>query len=113
MLELHTRGSAAVLGIGDRVGSLEIGKHADFLLVDPADPDTGPVWDPVATYVLACGLRNLKAVYVGGELANREGRSTSALAIEASSQLHNRLRAIAARTSMNLLKPLSSEFGAL
>ena len=68
MLYLHTLGSAEVLHIEDKVGSLEVGKYADFLLVDPRSPDTGPLHDPVASYVLACGLRNLKQVYVGGKL---------------------------------------------
>jgi 5-methylthioadenosine/S-adenosylhomocysteine deaminase len=68
MLYLHTLGSAETLQIADKVGSLEKGKYADFLLVDPKSPDTGPLHDPIATYVLACGLRNLKQVYVGGKL---------------------------------------------
>lgn len=68
MLYLHTLGSAEVLGVADKVGSLEPGKFADFLVVDPHAPDTGPLHDAVATYVLACGLRNLKQVYVGGKL---------------------------------------------
>ncbi|MDB6095668.1 MAG: hypothetical protein JWM32_3230 [Verrucomicrobia bacterium] len=68
MLYLHTLGSAETLQIADKVGSLEPGKFADFLVVDPMDPDTGPVHDPIAHYVLACGLRNLKQVYVGGKL---------------------------------------------
>jgi len=68
MLYLHTLGSAQVLGIADKVGSLEPGKFADFLIVDPRDPETGPLLNPVAHYVYACGLRNLKKVYVGGKL---------------------------------------------
>ncbi len=66
VLRLHTLGSAEVLGVADRVGSLEVGKFADFVVVDHRSPSTGPVWDVLATYVLACGLRNLKQVYVGG-----------------------------------------------
>jgi cytosine/adenosine deaminase-related metal-dependent hydrolase len=68
MLFFHTRGSAEVLKIDDVVGSLAPGRFADFLVVDPRDPDTGPLHDPIATYVLACGQRNLKQVYVGGKL---------------------------------------------
>jgi cytosine/adenosine deaminase-related metal-dependent hydrolase len=68
MLYLHTLGSARVLGIDDKVGSLEAGKYADFLIVDPRDPETGPLLNPVAHYVYACGLRNLQKVYVGGKL---------------------------------------------
>lgn len=69
MLRLHTLGSAEVLNIDDKVGSLEVGKFADFLVVDPRDPDTGPVYEPLATYVLAMNLRNLKQVWVGGKQA--------------------------------------------
>jgi cytosine/adenosine deaminase-related metal-dependent hydrolase len=68
MLFLHTLSSAEVLGIAEDVGSLEVGKFADFIVVDPRSPDTGPVHDVMGTYVLACGLRNLKQVYVGGKL---------------------------------------------
>jgi 5-methylthioadenosine/S-adenosylhomocysteine deaminase len=68
MLFLHTLGTAEVLGISDKVGSLEPGKYADFLVVDPRDPETGPLLNPIAHYVYACGLRNLQKVYVGGRL---------------------------------------------
>lgn len=97
MLRLHTLGSAEVLGVADKVGSLELGKFADFLIVDPAEPDTGPVWNPVGTYVLACGLRNLKAVYVGGKLVSQDGKPTHPKAAQASRELHARLGAIASR----------------
>ena len=99
MLRLHTMGSAEALGIADRVGSLEPGKYADFLVVDPGAPDLGPLWDPVATYVLACGLRNLKAVYVGGWCVSRDGVSENPLAARASEELHARLGRIAAQTA--------------
>ena len=69
ILYFHTLAGAEVLQIADKVGSLEVGKFADFLVVDPFDPDTGPLHDPLATYVLACGQRNLKQVYIGGKLA--------------------------------------------
>jgi cytosine/adenosine deaminase-related metal-dependent hydrolase len=95
MLELHTRGSAQVLGIDGDVGSLEVGKYADFLVVDPRRPDTGPIWDAVGTYVLACGLRNLVGVYVAGDLvADRDGLVDRAVADETSDQTHERLARI-------------------
>jgi 5-methylthioadenosine/S-adenosylhomocysteine deaminase len=68
VLHFHTLGGAEILGVDSKVGSLEVGKFADFLVVDPRHPDTGPVHDPIATYVLACSLRNLKQVYIGGDL---------------------------------------------
>ena len=96
MLRLHTIGSASVLGVEDRVGSLEPGKHADFVVVDPRRPDLGPLWHPVDSYVLAASLRNLVGVYVGGVLQHDGVRSTNPLAEEASAKVHERLPRIAA-----------------
>lgn len=97
MLRMHTLGSAQVLGIDDRVGSLEPGKFADFVVVDPRSPDIGPLWHPIDNYVLSSSLRNLKRVYVGGELVNENGVSTNPLATEASAKIHEQLPAVAAQ----------------
>jgi 5-methylthioadenosine/S-adenosylhomocysteine deaminase len=94
-LRMHTLGSAEVLGVADRVGSLEVGKYADFLVVDPRTPDTGPVWDAYATYALACGLRNLERVYVGGRCVNDRGRSLNPAADDAVAEVHERFARIA------------------
>lgn len=91
ILRMHTLGSAEVLGAAASVGSLEVGKQADLLVVDPRHPDTGPVWDVYATYVMACGLRNLTRVYQGGRLASRDGVSTNPLAPQATLELHARI----------------------
>lgn len=104
VLRMHTLGSAEVLGADDRIGSLEVGKYADFLVVDPADPDTGPLWDAYAGYVLACGLRNLKDVYIGGRRVSVDGRSQHPRAADAGPELHARM-ARAAR-SRGLRAPL-------
>jgi 5-methylthioadenosine/S-adenosylhomocysteine deaminase len=67
VLWLHTMGSADVMNIKDKVGSLERGKFADFLLVSPAR--LGPVLeDPYANLVFVAGERDVDSVYVGGEL---------------------------------------------
>jgi 5-methylthioadenosine/S-adenosylhomocysteine deaminase len=71
VLRLHTLGSAQVMGVDDRVGSLAVGKFGDFLVVDPAIVDRAPVYDPYATLVFACNTQNLERVYVGGVLVSR------------------------------------------
>jgi cytosine/adenosine deaminase-related metal-dependent hydrolase len=73
VLKLQTAGSATVMRVMDKVGTLEPGKFADFDVVDPAHRDTGPVYDPYATLVLACGQENLERVYIGGELVVLRG----------------------------------------
>jgi 5-methylthioadenosine/S-adenosylhomocysteine deaminase len=68
VLRFHTLGSAEVLGVADKVGSLEVGKFGDVIIVDPKLVERGPVLDPYATVVLACNAQNLARVYVGGDL---------------------------------------------
>jgi 5-methylthioadenosine/S-adenosylhomocysteine deaminase len=110
MLRLHTLGSAEVLGVADRVGSLAPGRCADFLVVDPTRPDTGPMWDPYATYVLACGLRNVDEVRVGGRLVSRRGETTNPLGATVAGELHSRV--IAAARRAGLTPPVSPLTGA-
>jgi cytosine/adenosine deaminase-related metal-dependent hydrolase len=68
VLRMHTMGSAEVLGVADKVGSLEVGKYGDILVVDPKLVERGPWIDPYASVVLACNASNLSKVYVGGDL---------------------------------------------
>jgi 5-methylthioadenosine/S-adenosylhomocysteine deaminase len=91
VLELHTRGSAEVLGIDDAVGSLRVGRFADFLVVDPRSPDTGPVWDAHGTYVLACSLRNLTQVWSGGRLVAEGATLCDPRSGEVEAQMHERM----------------------
>jgi len=69
VLRLHTMGSADVLGVADKVGSLEVGKYGDVLVIDPKSVDRAPVFDPYAHLVFATNVLNLERVYIGGELA--------------------------------------------
>jgi 5-methylthioadenosine/S-adenosylhomocysteine deaminase len=71
VLRMHTMGSADVLGVADRLGSLEPGKFADFLMVDPTRFRT--VFDPYASLVFVAGERDLERVYVGGDLLVQNG----------------------------------------
>lgn len=67
MLWLHTMGSAQVLQLQNKIGSLEVGKFGDFLLINPAR--LGAVLeDPYANLVLVTGERDIEQVYVGGKL---------------------------------------------
>lgn len=72
VMRLHTMGSADVLGVADRLGSLEVGKLGDFLVIDPSE--YGHVFDPYATLVFVTSQPDLERVYVGGELLVEHGR---------------------------------------
>ncbi|MGZ0657172.1 amidohydrolase family protein [Coraliomargarita sp. W4R72] len=62
VLEMHTLKTAEVLEVADQVGSLEPGKLADFLIIDPVSP----VFDPYATLVFATDASNIESVWVRG-----------------------------------------------
>jgi cytosine/adenosine deaminase-related metal-dependent hydrolase len=67
VLWLHTMGSADVLGVKDKLGSLEPGKLADFIVIDPTR--LGRVLeDPYSNLVLVAAEPDIERVYVGGDL---------------------------------------------
>ncbi|NYF78623.1 amidohydrolase family protein [Granulicella arctica] len=72
VLRLHTMGSADVLGVADRVGSLERGKMGDFVVLDPKA--YGVVFDPYASLVFVTSEAQVERVYVGGELMVDQGK---------------------------------------
>ena len=90
VLEMQTLGAARIIGVDDRVGSLTVGKFGDFVLVDPTAPDIGPLWNPVDAYVLACSLRNLRGVYVGGVQVSDGMQCCDPLAGKASAEIRAR-----------------------
>lgn len=73
VLWLQTMGSADVLGVKDKLGSLEPAKFADFLVIDPAG--LGAVLeDPYANLVLVTSQQDVEQVFIGGELKVDHGR---------------------------------------
>lgn len=72
VLYLHTVGSADVMSVKDKLGSLEAGKFADFVVVDPTR--LGTIFDPYANLVLVASERDIDRVYVDGELMVERGR---------------------------------------
>ncbi len=73
ILRLHILKTAEVFAVDDKVGSLAPGKYADFLIVDPNNPPTGPVFDPAATLVFSCSSDNIDKIYVAGKLRVDDG----------------------------------------
>ncbi|MGC2618942.1 MAG: amidohydrolase family protein, partial [Acidobacteriaceae bacterium] len=67
VLWLHTMGSADVLGVKNKLGSLEPGKYADFVVINPARLGTS-LEDPYANLVLVTAEPDIERVYVGGDL---------------------------------------------
>jgi cytosine/adenosine deaminase-related metal-dependent hydrolase len=100
VLKLHTIGTARTLGVGDQVGSLKVGKFADFLVVDPNEMDTGPVFDLYATLVFACSIENIERTYVGGEFLVERGKLLHQDFSSISQEVKRRVSAIRARQAV-------------
>jgi 5-methylthioadenosine/S-adenosylhomocysteine deaminase len=72
-LELATLGSARALGLGDEIGSLEAGKHADLVVVSLEGSPFLPWEDPAAAVVLGGSPQRVAATLVGGEIRYERG----------------------------------------
>jgi 5-methylthioadenosine/S-adenosylhomocysteine deaminase len=64
---MATLGGAACLGLENRLGSLDVGKCADFVVVSLNDPALHPIYDPVQTMVYSASRHNVKATYLRGQ----------------------------------------------
>jgi cytosine/adenosine deaminase-related metal-dependent hydrolase len=70
---ITTRG-AAMLGAGDRIGSLTPGKQADIAVMSLGPLAMWPVHDPVATVVMQGTGARVRDVLVAGSFAKRDGK---------------------------------------
>ena len=68
ILRMHTLGTAEALGVDEQIGSLEVGKLADLLIIDLGQPVTGALFDLPASLVFSASAANIKSVMVGGEI---------------------------------------------
>ena len=77
-LALATLGGARALGLGERIGSLEVGKDADFIVVDPARVDPAPDRGPepaeqvLSRLLYRSGTGMVRASYVRGRLCHSQ-----------------------------------------
>lgn len=71
---MATRNGARALGLADRIGTLEVGKAADIVVVDASGPHAAPLFDPLAYLVFAAGRGDVRHVFVDGVhvVRNRE-----------------------------------------
>jgi 5-methylthioadenosine/S-adenosylhomocysteine deaminase len=73
-LELATLGGAGVIGRRDRLGSLEVGKLADVLIVRMDHARQTPMYDPVSHLVYATRGDDVDTTIVNGKVLMRGGK---------------------------------------
>jgi cytosine/adenosine deaminase-related metal-dependent hydrolase len=74
VLEMATIRGAKALGLEDEIGSLEVGKQADFVAFDLDKPHLVPSMDPVSTLVCAATGADVDTVVIQGQAVVEGGR---------------------------------------
>jgi atrazine chlorohydrolase/5-methylthioadenosine/S-adenosylhomocysteine deaminase/melamine deaminase len=82
VLEMATVDGARALGMSDRIGSIEVGKRADLVLLDLARPNLVPCHNLAATLVFQANGSEVSDVFVDGRQVVAAGRPTFLSAAE-------------------------------
>ncbi len=68
VLTLGTRRGAEAIGLGKQIGSLEVGKRADLIIIDTHKPHLTPLYDPASHLVYAASGSDVRDVIIDGRL---------------------------------------------
>ena len=101
VLQLATSGGAKVLGLENRIGSLEVGKDADIILLDMNKPHLTPLYNCYSQLVYAASGADTKTSIIGGKIVMKDRKL---LTIDLDSAMEN-VRAIATLIIKDNLRP--------
>ena len=71
-LWMATREGARTLGLEDEIGSIELGKRADLILIERDRPHLAPDPDPFSTIVYAARATDVRLTMVDGQVLVRD-----------------------------------------
>jgi 5-methylthioadenosine/S-adenosylhomocysteine deaminase len=77
VLRMATIDAARAVGIADVVGSIEVGKRADLVLLDADSPSLTPSYDAASTVVYAAGRGDVRDVWIDGRRVLRDRALTT------------------------------------
>ncbi len=77
VFRMATAGGARVLNLHDRIGSLEVGKRADIVLVETRSAHLTPLYRPYSHLVYAARGSDVSTVLVNGRIVVRDGEVTT------------------------------------
>jgi 5-methylthioadenosine/S-adenosylhomocysteine deaminase len=102
VLAMATRGGARTLGLDADIGSIEVGKLADLIVVDRDRPHLAPGPDPYSTLVYAARGSDVQTTIVGGEILVNGGRPTRVDPREVAVRAREEGRLLAGRAGVGL-----------
>lgn len=68
IVRLATLGGAEAIGMADTIGSIELGKKADIVLIETQSVNMFPIFDPYSALVYSANAANVSHVWVDGQL---------------------------------------------
>ncbi|HBF88618.1 MAG TPA: S-adenosylhomocysteine deaminase [Bacteroidales bacterium] len=74
VFELSTLGSAKVLGMEDKIGSIDVGKKADLIIIDLHRPHLTPMYNLYSQIVFAMKGSDVETVIVNGRIIMKENK---------------------------------------
>ncbi|MFH1626154.1 MAG: amidohydrolase [Pseudomonadota bacterium] len=74
VVEMATVGSARVLGLDDKIGTLEVGKKADLIVIDMNKPHLTPLYNIYSHLVYAVSGADVTTVIINGKLVMKDRR---------------------------------------
>jgi 5-methylthioadenosine/S-adenosylhomocysteine deaminase len=77
VLQMATILGAKTIGLEKNIGSLEIGKQADLIMVDTCKPHLTPMYNPASHLVYAADGSDVKTVIIGGQVVMEDSRLIS------------------------------------
>ena len=72
IVEMATIGGARALNLDEKIGSIEIGKKADLVILETKSVNMFPIYDYYSTIVYAANPSNVDTVIVNGEILVRD-----------------------------------------
>jgi len=100
VLRMATRHGARALGMEGDVGSIEVGKKADLILIDAHAAHLAPAPDPFSAIVYAARPTDVRLTMVDGEIRVRDGALLQLDAAEVAATARQEARLLAQRAGL-------------
>jgi cytosine/adenosine deaminase-related metal-dependent hydrolase len=72
VIDMATMGAAKALHMEDKIGSLEVGKLADIIVIDTKAPNMVPVYNPYSALVYSASSANVRHSIVAGKIIMKD-----------------------------------------
>jgi cytosine/adenosine deaminase-related metal-dependent hydrolase len=108
-IEMATLGGARAIGMGDAIGSIEIGKRADLVVHDGRRPEWHPLQDAASTLVYAAQSSAVRHVVIDGRTVLEDGAFKGFDEVAALAAIDAAARGLTQRMAVDIPRPWPRE----